>query len=352
MNSWTSYTANGTNYFTKLYLKSGYHQIRVHSDDIHKTAFHTHDGHYEFLVMPFDLTNAPTTFQSLMKDIFRSALRKYVLVFFNDILIYSKTWMEHLHHLKHVFDNLLLCKLFVNHAKCIFGHQEVDYLGHIISPHGVSTDPNKISSMQDWPEPRNVMALRGFLRLTGYYRKFVRDYGTIAAPLTKLLKKEGFKWIDDAKTAFQRLKIAMTQAPVLILLDFTKTFIVEAEASGGGLGAVIMQEAHPIAFYNKALFGRALGWSTYEKELMAIVHSVLKCLNYLVGRKFQIRTDHQSLKYLLEQRITTVAQQHWIAKLMGFDYEIVYRPKKENKAANALSRLHGDLVAISLPHPS
>jgi hypothetical protein len=136
-----------------------YHQIRVQPDDIHKTMFRTHDGHYEFLVMPFGLTNAPATFQSLMNDIFCPALRRYVLVFFEDILIYTKTWVEHLYHLKQVFNQLLCHKLFINCAKCLFGLQQVDYLGHIISPHGVSADPSKISSMQSWPVLRTITVL-------------------------------------------------------------------------------------------------------------------------------------------------------------------------------------------------
>ena len=343
---------HGAAFFTKLDLKSGYHQIRVQPADVPKTAFRTHDGPYEFLVMPFGLTNAPATFQSLMNDIFRPTLRQYVLVFFYDILVYSKTWGEHMHHLTHVFDQLLGNQLFVNKTKCLIGQQEVDYLGHIISPAGVSADPTKITSMTNWPTPRTTTALRGFLGLTGYYRKFVRNYGSIAAPLTKLLTKNGFKWSDSAEAAFHQLKTAMVQAPVLSLPDFNKLFVVEADASGYGLGAVLMQEHHPIAFYSKAISVRALGRSTYEKELMAIVHSVLHWRNYLLGRKFQIRTDHRSLKYLLEQRITTMDQQRWIVKLMGYDYEILYRPGIDNKAADALSRVHGELAALSSPQHS
>ena len=174
--------------------------------------------------MPFGLTNVPATFQSLMNDIFCPALHRYVLVFFEDILIYSKTWVEHLYHLKQVFNQLLCHKLFINCAKCLFGQQQVDYLGHIISPHGVLADPSKISSMQSWPVPRTITVLWGFLGLTGYYRKFIRDYGVIAAPLTKLLKKEDFMWSEEADDAFQCLKLAMTQAPILVLPNFNQQF--------------------------------------------------------------------------------------------------------------------------------
>ena len=154
---------HGATYFTKLDLKSDYHQIWVQLANVHKTAICTHDGHYEFLVMPFGLTNAPTTFQSLMNDIFHTTLRRYVLVFFDDILIYSKTWEEHLVHLTMVFDTLLQNRLYVNHSRCLFGQQKVDYLGHIISSNGVSIDLEKIQSMKSWPQPPPSLSCVGFL---------------------------------------------------------------------------------------------------------------------------------------------------------------------------------------------
>ena len=184
---------HGVSYFTKLDLKSGYHQIRVQPEDVHKTAFHTHDGHYEFLVMLFRLTNAPATFQSLMNDIFRTLLWRYVLVFFDDILVYSRTWTEHLSYLEKVFSILLSNQLYVNQSKCLIGQREVEYLGHIISKAEVSVDPKKICTMETWLVPTNTTALCGFLGLTGYYWKFIQGYGIIAAPLTKLLKKNGFQ---------------------------------------------------------------------------------------------------------------------------------------------------------------
>lgn len=189
-------------------------------DDIHKTAFRTHDGHYEFLVMPFGLTNAPATFQALMNDIFRTALRRFVLVFFDDILVYSRTWIDHLGHIQMVFDVLLNNQLYVNHSKCLFAQQEVNYLGHIINSQGVSADPEKIRSMETWPKPTTITALCGFLGLTDYYRKFIKNYGVIVASLTHLLKKDGFKWTTDAEEAFTILKQAMTRSPVLALSNF------------------------------------------------------------------------------------------------------------------------------------
>lgn len=203
--------------------------------------------------------------------------------------------------------------------------------------------------MENWPTPTTTAALRSFLGLTGYYRKFIQNYGTITAPLTQLLKKDGFHWSEAAKKAFHTLKQAMIQAPVLALPDFAKQFVVEFDASGTGLGAVLMQNDQPIAYYNKALSGRALGRSTYEKDLMAIVLSIHQWRNYLLGRRFRIHTDHKSLKYLLEQRILTMDQQRWLVKLMGYDYELENRLGRENLATDALSRKHRELIAITCP---
>jgi hypothetical protein len=255
----------GARVFSKLDLRSGYHQIRVVENDIPKTAFRTHEGHYEFLVMPFGLTNAPSTFQSLMNHVFRPYLKKFILVFFDDILVYSLDSQSHLGHLESTLSLLQQHQLFAKQSKCRFGCSEVDYLGHIVSDMGVKADPEKIKAMVQWPFPMNIKSLRGFLGLTGYYRKFIRGYGSIAAPLTAMLKKNAFLWTEDAKTAFQKLKAAVTHAPVLALPNFNQPFVVECDASGVGIGAVLMQDHRPIAFLSKALKGRALHMSTYEK---------------------------------------------------------------------------------------
>jgi hypothetical protein len=261
----------GAKFFTKLDLRSGYHQVRMATDDSHKTAFRTHEGLYEFLVMPFGLSNASATFQTLMNTVLHPFLRRFVLV---DILIYSSTWSEHLHHLRTVFTALSDHSLVLKRYKCSFGAASTSYLGHLISAEGVAMDVAKVQAVVDWLPPRSVRALREFLGLVGYYRKFIKSYGEIAAPLTALLKKNGFSWTDQTTTTFLHLKKALNTAPVLTLPDLGQDFTIECDASGAGFGVVLHQGAGLVAFFSRALAPRHRDLTAYERELIGLVHAV------------------------------------------------------------------------------
>lgn len=229
-----------------------------------------------------------------MNKLFKSMLRKGVLVFFYDILVYSNSLEEHCKHLRRVLEILKEQKLFANRKKCEFGRAALEYLGHIISSKGVAADPEKILAMQSWPTPKNLEELRGFLGLTGYYRKFVEGYGKLAEPLTRQLKRDSFNLDSEANLAFRRLKDAMTKVSILALPDFSLPFVVETYALGVGLGALLSQRQRPIAFFSQALSAKARLKSIYERELMGVVLAVQKWRHYLLGRHFIVYTDQKS----------------------------------------------------------
>lgn len=230
-------------------------------------------------------------------------------------------------------------------SKCSFAQSKIDYLGHIISEHGVSTDPTKTEAMLNWPVPTSVTELRGFLGLSGYYRRIVKHYGLLAKPLTQLLKKKQFQWTPQAQEAFQRLKSAMVSTPVLALPNFSATFVVETDACATGIGAVLMQGDQPVAFLSKALGGKHQGLSIYEKQFLALIMAVEKWRPYLQRQEFLIRTDHKSLSYLTEQNLHSDMQRKAMTRLMGLQFKIIYRKRKDNLAADALSRV-GHLMAV------
>uniref|UniRef100_A0A0A8ZHA2 Reverse transcriptase domain-containing protein n=1 Tax=Arundo donax TaxID=35708 RepID=A0A0A8ZHA2_ARUDO len=241
-------------WFSSLDLTAGFHQILLQQGEEYKTAFQTHGGHYEFRVMAFGLTGAPNTFQNAMNSSLAPLLRKCVLVFFDDILVYSRTYEDHIMHLRLVLELLAKDHWKVKLSKRSFAQRSIAYLGHVISAQGVGTDPNKISAIVNWPTPTNVKELRSFLGLAGYYRKFVRHFAIISKPLTNLLKKHClFVWTADHEDAFQTLKSALCQAPVLALPDFSKQFCIETDASDIEVGAILLQDGHPLAYISKPL---------------------------------------------------------------------------------------------------
>ncbi|XP_019253895.1 PREDICTED: uncharacterized protein LOC109232588 [Nicotiana attenuata] len=339
----------GSTIYSKIDLRAGYHQIRMSIPDIHKTAFRTHSGHYEYLVMPFGLTDAPSSFQGMMNHIFKTYMRKFILVFFDDILVFSKSLDDHVQHLRITFELLVQHQLFAKKSKCVFATDKIEYLGHYISAAGVATDPKKIEAVQAWPTPVSLKQLRGFLGLAGYYRRFIKGYGVLSKPLTDLLKKDSFQWSCKATEAFSKLKEAITSAPILTLPDFSIPFGVETDACSLGIGAVLMQNGQPIAYLSKGLSPQHQSLSVYDKELLALVMAVSKWTQYLTGKSFTVKTDQKALKFLLEQKLHTGSQLKWITKLMQYDFIIEYKKGKENKAIDALSRLPLiELAALTL----
>lgn len=273
-----------------------------------------------------------------MNHIFKKQLRKCVLVLFDDILVYSRTWEEHVQHLDEVLSILEENFLFAKESKCEFGLTEILYLGHVIGAEGVKVHQEKIRAILDWPPPKDVSELRGFLGLCSYYRQFAKGFSQVAAPLTDLTRKGAFSWTEDAMVTFDKLKQVMSSCPVLALPDFSKPFVLECDASGSGIGAVLMQDRHPIAFESRKLRGSEILYSTYDKEMLAIMHALAKFRQYLVGSKFTVKTDHNSLRYFPEQKELNERQQKWVSKIQAYDFDIEYVKGKNNIVADALSR--------------
>ncbi|WVZ48654.1 hypothetical protein U9M48_000075 [Paspalum notatum var. saurae] len=289
--------------------------------------------------MSFGLTNAPAFFMYMMNSVFMNELDKFVVVFIDDILIYSKNEKEHEEHLRVVLTRLREHKLYAKFSKCAFWLREVGFLGHILSEKGVAVDPSK---------PETVTEIRSFLGLAGYYRRFIKDFSKIAKPMTSLTKKNAkFVWGPKCEDGFRELKKLLTTAPVLAQPDVTKPFDVYCDAFGQGLGCVLMQEGRVIAYASRQLRKHEANYPTHDLELAAVVHALKIWRHYLLGNTCHIYTDHKSLKYIFTQPELNMRQRRWLELIKDYDLEIHYHPGKANVVADALSRrAHCNVIEV------
>ncbi|GJS67554.1 putative reverse transcriptase domain-containing protein [Tanacetum coccineum] len=333
----------GSSVYSKIDLRSGYHQLRVREEDIPKTAFRTRYGHYEFQVMPFGLTNAPAVFMDLMNRVCKPYLDKFVIVFIDDILVYSKNKQEHKEHLKLILELLKKEELYAKFSKCEFWIPKVQFLGHVIDSKGIHVDPAKIEAIKDWASPKSPTEIRQFLGLAGYYRRFIEGFSKIAKPMTKLTqKKVKFVWGDKQEAAFQLLKQKLCSAPILALPEGSEDFIAYCDASKKGLGAVLMQREKVIAYASRQLKIHEKNYTTHDLELGAVVFALKIWRHYLYGTKCTVFTDHKSLQHILNQKELNMRQRRWLELLSDYDCEIRYHPGKANVVADALSRKERD----------
>ncbi|GJZ34612.1 putative reverse transcriptase domain-containing protein [Tanacetum coccineum] len=320
-------------------------QLRVHEDDIPKTAFRTRYGHFKFTVMPFGLTNAPAIFMDLMNRVCKPYLDKFVIVFIDDILIYSKTKEDHEVHLKLVLELLKKERLYAKFSKCEFWLQEVHFLGHVVNHNGIHVDPSKIEAVKNWKAPTTPSEIRSFLGLAGYYRRFIANFSKIAKPLTSLTQKnKKYEWGAEQEEAFQTLKDNLCNAPILSLPDGIEDFVVYCDASNQGLGCVLMQRGKVIAYASRQLKIHEKNYTTHDLELGAVVFALKTWRHYLYGTKSVIYTDHKSLQHIFDQKELNMHQRRWIELFSDYECKIRYHPaqneafKEENVPAE---RLHG-----------
>ncbi|WVZ84746.1 LOW QUALITY PROTEIN: hypothetical protein U9M48_031737 [Paspalum notatum var. saurae] len=314
---------HGACVFSKIDLRSGYHQLKICHSDIPKTAFTTKYGLYEYTVMSFGLTNALAYFMQLINSVFMDYLDKFVVVFIDDILIYSKTEAEHEEHLRLVLQRLREHKLYAKFSKCEFWIDEVRFLGHVVSKGGIVVDPSKVSTVTNWKVPKIPKEVRGFLGLAGYYRRFIENFSKIAKPMT-FPAREGCR----------------------------KKIIVYCDASRDGLGCVLMQEGKVIAYASRQLRKHEVNYPTHDLELAAVVHTLKIWRHYLFGQRCEIYTDHKSLKYIFTQNELNMRQRRWLELIKDYDMEIHYHPGKANVVADDLSRKSYANMALGfmMPH--
>lgn len=335
----------GASYFTSLDAASGYWQIPVAPQDIPKTAFVCSEGLFEWTVMPFGLCNAPATYQRMMQEILSGYFWNFCVCYIDDILIYSKTFEEHLEHLRLVLKRVSAAGLLLKPSKCEFVKREINFLGHVVSGDGIRTDPKKIQKIENFPVPTSPTEVKSFLGLAGYYRRFIKDYSLLAAPLYDLTAKSAFTWGPKAEAAFLSLKKAMTTDVILRYPDFSRPFIVDCDASEIGMGAVLSQMApdgeRPIVMESRKFSPAEGKWHIREKEALAIKWGLEKFRHYLLGCEYVVRTDHSSLEWLLKAKSGRL--QRWALTLQEFrPFTIIHRSGKTHANVDSLTRVFAD----------
>lgn len=333
----------GSKWFSTLDLKSGYWQVGLATEDKEKTAFSTGTGLWQFTVMPFGLCNAPATFERLMEHVLRGLLWKQCVVYLDDIIVFSNSFEEHIERLQLVFNRLRNANLKLNVKKCHIFQDKVKYLGHVVSTHGVGADPEKIEAVRQWPRPRDKHELKSFLGLSTYYRRFVFKFADIASPLHELTKTgKGFNWNQSCEMAFQELKEKLCTSPILEYPKPGENFIVDTDASNVGIGGVLSQmidgEERVISYYSRKLSKQERNYCVTRRELLAVVEVIKSFHKYLYGVKFQLRTDHAALQWLLNFKNPEGQVARWIQRLQEYDYETHHRRGTLHGNADALSR--------------
>jgi hypothetical protein len=333
--------------FSNIDLRSRYHQLKIRASNIPKTAFITRYGLYEYTVISFGLTNAPAYFMYLMNKVFRKYLDKFVVVFIDDILIFSKNEEEHDKHLHLVLQKLRENQLYAKLNKCEFWLKEVSFLGHIISEGGISVDPSKVKDVLSWNTPQNVSDIRSFLGLAGYYRRFIEEFSKISQPMIELLEKsKTFEWTPRREASFQELKKRHTMMPVLTMPDMEKPFSIYCDASGQGLGSVLMQDGHVVAYASRQLWKHEEKHPTHDLELAAVVHALKFWRHYIIGKRCEVYSDHKSLKYIFTQSDLNLRQRRWLELIKDYDLVINYHLGNANVVADAVSkRSHLNMLA-------